>query len=67
MCGRYIHVPVSLLLVDGDSKHLGHGVVHALSATVSLRIVRAGVDLSHTHKKLVDGHRKLGAEVIAIV
>ena len=63
---RQVHVPVSLLLVDGDGKHLGHGVVNALSAIVGLRVVGAGGDLAHAHK-LVDGRRKLGAEVVAVV
>ena len=53
-------------LVDSDGEHLSHRVIHALGTTVGLRVVRAGGHFADVHE-VVDGRRKLGAEVGAVV
>lgn len=38
---RQMHIPIVLLLVDDDSKHLSHGMVYTFRTSISLRVVCA--------------------------
>ena len=44
---REPQIPVALLLIDDDSQHLGHSVVHPLNASVAVGMIGACGQLAH--------------------
>ena len=63
---RQMGIPIILSLVDEHTDHLSHGVIHALNATVAVRMIGYSRHFVHA-EQLVDSVRQLGAELEAVV
>ena len=63
---RQVSIPITLSLVDDHSEDLGHGMIHALDTTVSVRMIGACRNFAYA-EELVDSVRQLGAELEAVV
>ena len=63
---RELLIPVILELVDHHCQHLDHRVIYTLHSTIVIWVVGAGDNFPNP-KKLVDGMRKLSANLEAVV
>ena len=56
---RQMSIPIILSHIDDHSEHLSHGVIHALDAAVTVRMIGACRNFAHA-VQLVDSVRQLG-------
>ena len=61
-----MQVPIDLFLVDDNSQHLGHDMVHPLNAPVTVRMIVACSNVLHTQQPIYS-LCKFGAELQSIV